>query len=157
MNVFELLLAPKRTQRKIQRLEAKKQALEYSLLPGAIRYDTDKVQASPSDQMSERVTQIEGINEEIRSLKEIYLREIEEIERVCEGLTGQEGRPDDDGSTVLIMYYVGNEKMEDIADQIGYAVSYVYKIRKRAQRELSAKINAKDKKDKKDNFNCDRV
>lgn len=157
MNVFEILLAPKRTQRKIQRLEAKAQAIEYSLLPAAIRYDLDKVQTSPSDQMSERVTQIEQIQEQIRILKEIYLREIEEIERACEGLTGQEGRPDDDGRTVLIMYYVGNDSMEEIADQIGYALSYTYKIRKRAQRELSAKINAKDKKDKKDNFICVKV
>ena len=46
------------------RLKAKHDALESCLLPGAIRYDKDKVQTSPDDTMSKVISEIADLEKE---------------------------------------------------------------------------------------------
>ena len=50
---------------KIKRLERTIESLRYNLLPGAIRYDKDRVDTSPQDGMSELFAKIDVYEREL--------------------------------------------------------------------------------------------
>ena len=66
---YEYLTRPRKLKNKILRLQEKKEALEYSLLPGAIRYDKPAVDHSPVDKMSEIMAKIDEIDRNIINIK----------------------------------------------------------------------------------------
>lgn len=56
--------------RKEKRLLERVEALRLSLLPCGIRYDRDKVQNSPSDQMTETMAKIDDVERELMEVGE---------------------------------------------------------------------------------------
>lgn len=125
-----VLDAPRLTQLKVRQLESRIRALEYSLLLSRIRYDQDKVQTSPDDQMSKVAARIDEIERQIKSLKMQVPRQVEAIREVCGQLESEEER------TVIVMYYIGGFHMDEIAEAVGYSMRAAYRIRKRAQEHL---------------------
>lgn len=130
--VYQLLDAPRRTRYQIKQLEAKRQAVEYAMMPGGIRYDKDKVQTSPSDQMPERAAELDEIDRRLLSLKDRYLKEVSAIEEACHRLT------DDAECTVLIMRYIGGDSVRRIGRQLSYSRSGVYAVMRRGCKNLDA-------------------
>lgn len=128
--VYQFLAAPRRTRLKILQLEAKKQALESSLSPQGISYDGDRVQTTPEDRMAAVYAEIDALDRRIKELKLSAVDEINAVEAACAKLDEETER------TVMIMYYVGGQEMEEIAKKIQYSVQSVYKFRRLGQKNI---------------------
>lgn len=149
--VYRLLTAPRTTKNKIKQLEARANALAYTLLPSGIRYDRAKVQTSPDDQLLKVTAKLDEIEREIKKLKGQMLRQVEEIREACNHLEKEEER------TVLVMYYIGGFHMDKIAEAIGYSVQSAYRIRKKAQMHLDEVVKRKIKVEKNEKNKCDMM
>ena len=63
--VYDFLMGPYHKRLEIQRKESLIAELRSCLLPGAIRYDADKVQSSPGDQLSEVMAKIDEMERQV--------------------------------------------------------------------------------------------
>lgn len=128
--VYQLLTGPRKTRYKIEQLKARRQALRYSMLPGGIRYDIDKVQTSPSDMMPEKMGELAELEEKIQRLEALHRRQIEDIETACSKLSDELQR------TVIMMFYVGGIPVRGIAETLHYTAPTIYKARRQGQTAL---------------------
>ena len=104
------------------RLKAKHDELESCLLPAAIRYDKDKVQTSPDDQMSRIIAEINALEVEMAKVQHKKSRQIEIIDKAISSLVSDEER------TALTMRYINRIPVSDIALAMGYAEPTIYKF-----------------------------
>ena len=92
--------------------------LRSMLLPGAIRYDKDKVQASPNeDSISDTVTKVIELEEKIRMENN--------VEKV-----------------ILYKRYFGNESFENIAVECGYSWRWIHKLHNDALKHFDKIYNS---------------
>lgn len=87
-------------------------SLAWSLVPGAIRYDTVKVQTSPQDRMAEAMGSIDGAQRKLRELDRRRRREQETIRELCMRCI----ELDDRERYVILKRYLYREKWQDIFD-----------------------------------------
>lgn len=104
------------------RLKAKRDELETCLLPAAIRYDKDKVQTSPDDQMSKVVAEINALETEMAEVQLLKTQQIEKIELAVNSLESDEER------TALTMRYINRRPVAEIADDMGYSEPTIYRF-----------------------------
>lgn len=104
------------------RAKAKHDELESCLLPGAIRYDKDKVQTSPEDTMSKIVAEIDELRNLMNSLQIAKANRIKQIDKVISSLSSEEER------TALTMRYINRIPVSEIALAMGYAEPTIYKF-----------------------------
>lgn len=104
------------------RLKAKHDELETCLLPGAIRYDRDKIQTSPEDSMSKIISEINELELEMARIQKKKSQQIEKIYKEISRLASDEQR------TALIMRYINRISVTDIAEAMGYAEPTIYKL-----------------------------
>lgn len=109
---------------------------EAMLLPAAIRYDKDKVQASPSDQMSEGVAKIADMQAVLS--ESIYRLQKKQIEAETMLRQLNDGRKRE----VMRWYYltlIDNRVLtwREVAIRMNYYESYVKKLHRYALEELS--------------------
>lgn len=123
---------PRGCDNKIKRLEVTIEALKCSLLPSGIRYDTDRVQTSPSDRMMETYARIDELE---RELVEENLKRSQAILAVD---LAMDKMPDSQGKTILMEYYIGRISMPKIADGMGFTPRHCYRLRKQAMEEFCA-------------------
>ena len=131
-SIYQLLYAPRRIDQQIGRINAKIRSLRESLQLSGVRYDTDRVQSSPSDRMSAVIAEIDALEHKRDALVDARMKAVEQIEAAADRLSDETER------TVLYMQYVGHERMDDIAETIGFSRSRLYEIRSRALRSLDA-------------------
>lgn len=110
--------------KKIERLQSKKQQLEWSLLPAGIRYDKDRVQTTPEDSMLAICTDIAEVDTEITML---MMKRAEQVKTVYDTI---EKMQDMDEQTVIIQRYIMRTPIKDIAKTACYSVEWVQKKRK---------------------------
>ncbi|MBR4668428.1 MAG: sigma-70 family RNA polymerase sigma factor [Butyrivibrio sp.] len=103
------------------RLKAKHDELETCLLPGAIRYDKDKVQTSPDDQMSRIAAEIHDLELEMARVQRCKAVQIEKIEKAIVNLADEE-------RTALTMRYINRVSVAAIAKDMGYSVQRIYQF-----------------------------
>lgn len=120
----------------IKRLEAEIYRNRAMLLPGAVRYDTDRVQVSPRDRMAEIMAKVGDLIEE-QTRKRVALAEkrdriIEEIHEI----KGAKGAC----ASVLYYRYVMRLRYESVADAVGYSVAHVKKLHRWGLDEFERKI-----------------
>lgn len=108
--------------RKELKLRRHIEELRYSLLPSGIRYDKDKVQTSPMDQMLEALSEIDHYERErLKVVKTLIdIRSI--IARKLIILPQKE-------YFVLNEYYLRLRSIKNIADDMECSVQYVYRLR----------------------------
>ena len=123
------------TSRKIDERQLQLRFLESKLLPSGIRYDTERVQTSPSEQMPEIMGEIEKVQQEIDQLKGTLIHEITEVGTVIDKLGN------DNEKTVLKMYFLSFADIPDIAKALHYSIDGVYTIRRRGIRNIDSFIN----------------
>ena len=104
------------------RLKAKHDELETCLLPSGIRYDRDKVQTTPDDQMSKLVSEIVELEKEMARVQVCKSNQITKIEEAVNSLESVEQR------TALTMRYINRIPVTKIADEMGYAEPTIYKF-----------------------------
>ena len=103
--VYTFLTQVRRTELKIAQKIAKREQLECCLLPGALRYDTAKVQTSASDKMPDVMAEVADLDADIEALKRRAAEQTNEICDVIDMLDSEESK------TVLMMYYI--QRMQD--------------------------------------------
>ena len=105
-------------------------ALRSCLLPKAITYDGDKVQTSPSDQMSDVMALIDELEREVVKMNREKSKLIIEISGKIAKL------PNHTEQEILMGFYVAGYRMGRIAGMVGYSKSQAYLIRTRAVEHL---------------------
>ena len=105
-------------------------ALYSCLLPKAITYDGDRVQASPSDQMGDVMALVNELQGEVRKMQREKAALISEI---C-GKISQ--LPDRTEQEILMGFYVAGYRMGKVAGMVGYSKTQAYCIRARAVEHL---------------------
>ncbi len=131
IEVKQLLNRPRKIDEEKEKIRTQIEELYASLLPKAIRYDTDKVQSSPTDKQAEVVVRIRELeNEEM-------LLDIKRDEALVEALNAIRKLSDRNEQNVLICFHINGYTEEDTADRVGYSVSHMWEIKKRAIRHLT--------------------
>lgn len=115
----------------IKRLCSKRDALQSCLIPGAIQYDSDRVQTSPSDKMPDTVAEIVEIDNKIRRLAQERAETIIKITDMIDLLE------DNIEKDVLYERYISQRKISEIAEEMAYTRDAVYKIHRKAVKHLS--------------------
>lgn len=108
---------------KIKRLERTIESLRYNLTPGAIRYDKDRVDTSPQDQMTELFAKIDQYE---RELQVEYAKRAEVVLKVDNALNRMN---DTKERIVLKEYYIGKINLRDIADGLGITVRHCIRLK----------------------------
>lgn len=132
--VYEFLNSVRTYDLQLMRLATQKRALEMCLLPSGIRYDKDKVQTSPEDQLSKICADIDRINCEMAHIGIKKAQRIVEIEKIIDEL------PEEEQKIVMTLCYIEHKSIQGIADKLGYSTDWVYKKRRKATEIIARKI-----------------
>ena len=111
---YDFLMQIRRKGIIIRRKETQRDELRACLLPGAIRYDRDRVQSTPTDKMADVIARVDELDREIEQLRREKATLVIEISDAIEKLE------DDNEKTVLT----------ELADAINYSVRRAYHFRK---------------------------
>lgn len=122
---YDFLMQIRRKEIIIRRKETQRDELRACLLPGAVRYDRDKVQSTPTDKMSDVMARVDELDREIEQLRREKATLVIEISDAIEKLE------DDNEKTVLTEFYIARASMTQAADAINYSVRRAYDFRKR--------------------------
>ena len=120
--VYEILMRPRKIRAEIGRINAEIEGLRLSMLPGAIRYDSDKVQSSPDDPMSRYAERMETLESKRDRLRTEYLDAQDDIVQKISML------PDEREALVLEMRFVGGSDFKTIADEISTGIRNMFRI-----------------------------
>lgn len=123
--VHDKLTAPRRTKRKIAVTKAQMERLRVMMLPGAIRYDKDSVQTSPQDPMLVFAEKMDELTRQAKDLELLYMNEYKEVEAMAETL-------DDAHRDVIKLRYLAEYRPVEIAIELNYSESTVYKLKREA-------------------------
>lgn len=121
---------------KIRRKKMQAAELRACLLPGAIRYDLDKVQTSPEDQMSIIVAELNAVEKEIEELNQKRAEWVLIAMKLIESLDTADERE----KTVLSEFYISKVPMCCIMDDMHVSKSAAYRFRKSGMKKISEKI-----------------
>ena len=125
LELYEILNAPGKTKRNIAVTKVQMEKLRITMLPSAIRYDKDSVQASPKDTMPIFAEKIEKLDKKVKRLEKQYMEQYENAEKLIDRLENKY-------RGVLKLKYLANCRPKEIAQDLNYAESYVYKLHKDA-------------------------
>ena len=98
---------------RISRLENTIEALKLNLLPGAIRYDKDKVQTSSQNPMEDLFAKIDEYEREMLDLKNKRAEAVLAVDNALQKMK------DCKEQRVLLEYYIGRISIPDIAVGMG--------------------------------------
>lgn len=115
------------------RLKAKHDELETCLLPAAIRYDKDKVQTSPDDQMSKICAEIHELELEMAKVQRKKFIQIEKIEKAVNALADEE-------RTALTMRYINRVSVSAIAEAMGYSEQRIYQFMDKGGAQIAKRL-----------------
>lgn len=121
----------------ILRLLSKKKMLESCLYPSGIRYDIDKVQGSPENQLEKLTGEIFEVERKIRDLYSSKLDKAAEIEALINQVESEEFR------TILTLRYIGHMSINKIAESMSYSPDWVYKKHRKAVDEVGKIMKAR--------------
>lgn len=121
---YDFLMQIRRKEIIIRRKETQRDELRACLLPGAIRYDRDRVQSTPTDKMADVIVRVDELDREIEQLRREKASLVIEISDAIETLE------DDYERTVLTEFYIARAPMAEVADAINYSVRRAYYFRK---------------------------
>lgn len=137
MRVEEWLHKPERLKIKMMQLKNVRDEYEMCLLPGAITYDRGRVDAQPTDRVTEIMAKISDIDLEIEKLGRIRAAALDERLQVLATLGERE-------EYILTAYDIRGERMEDVAEAISFEVSWCYRLRRKALKTLRLRPSDKE-------------
>lgn len=111
---YDFLMQIRRKEIIIRRKETQRDELRACLLPGAIRYDRDRVQSTPTDKMADVIVRVDELDREIEQLRREKASLVIEISDAIETLE------DDNEKTVLTEFYIARAPMTEVANAINY-------------------------------------
>jgi DNA-directed RNA polymerase specialized sigma subunit len=136
--VYAFFGRPRLHENKIKRIEVTLEELRSCLLPGAIRYDKEKVDSSPKDSMADVFARIDELERELESERENKKCAILEIDRALMQV------PEGPYKTMLAEYYIGRISIDKIADGMGVSRRHCFRIKKKAVETFAEIMNRKE-------------
>lgn len=130
---YEFLNSARVLHWQLLRLKSKHDELETCLLPAAIRYDKDKVQISPDDQMSKICAEIHELELEMARVQRRKYTQIEKIERAINDLPDEE-------RTALTMRYINRKSVTEIAEKMGYSEQRIYQFMDKGGAQIAKRL-----------------
>lgn len=137
MTVKQFLYSVRDEQKEIEELTDRIYEMRMSLLPAGIRYDTDKVQTSPSDTISDRMAEITDYMKQMEEKKIELIRRRKQAQKMIDDLQDSRQRQ------VLDLYFLSVKRlsMEDVSAMIGYSRKQTFRIYKSALQNLIMTLN----------------
>lgn len=123
------LSAPRKTMARIGSLQSQIKVLEMATLPGAIRYDKDKVQSTPVNKQEEIIA---DIDERWRKLVEQQKKLVEETTE----LTDMFSQLDLEKSRIMQCYYIAGMSWSKVAEEVNYSERHLYRLKGEAIADL---------------------
>lgn len=111
----------------IETLKMRIQELEYTLLPSGIRYDTSKVQTSPSDRMLETAARIDVLERKMRKKLEQLDADMVKAIGIVQAMPTPQYR-----QLLTLRYLTGKMSWEEVAKEMGFSVDHVKGYMKKA-------------------------
>lgn len=139
--LYGILNRPRFLTYRIQQINAQIMNLESCLYPGAIRYDREKVDSSPSDKMPQIVAEIVDLEKERERLEKEVGVSKDTLIRFCESNLSEEL-----DRTVIIMHYIGKQTFEQIGVALSYSKGWVWHTYDRAIDILEEALMKKETK-----------
>ena len=127
--LLNILTAPRWIRQDIADLESEMEAYRQTMGLSGIRYDQDKVQASPKDRMPDYAARVEGLLKNIKRKQQEYLKAHDKVKRMANKLDGVE-------KSIIIQRYLEEKRYEDIADSFPMSESQMYRYRHEAIEKL---------------------
>lgn len=121
--------------RTIWRLQLRRDELQSCLLPGSVRYDTDRVQSSPQDRFADVAAEVADLDCTIRELMRAKAEAIMDLSHKIEALD------DEREKVILTAYYISSKPMPEIAERIGYSLPHTYRLRRSGATKLDNNDN----------------
>lgn len=136
--VHDFLIKPRKIRAQIRQTQSQIDGLRLSMLPGAIRYDKDRVQSSigEGDQLAEYAARLTELEHELDLLRGEYLDAQDAIVDASSCLT-----EDDYGATIILMRYISEVDFSDIADEIGMTRRHMFRYYKTALENLDKYVS----------------
>ena len=119
--VHNILDQPRRLAIRIKRLTEEREALIGVLMPGGMDMN-DRIQKSPEDVMAKVMAEVADIDEEIERLTARRALAMIEVVKMLQG--------DDRRLEVLSMWYVSRMTIREIAKEMHFAESTIYRLRR---------------------------
>ena len=116
---------------RISRLENTIEALKLNLLPGAIRYDKDKVQTSSQNPMEDLFAKIDEYEREMLDLKNKRAEAVLAVDNALQKMK------DCKEQRVLLEYYIGRISIPDIAVGMGITNRHCLRLKNNGVSMLS--------------------
>jgi hypothetical protein len=135
MNVKQFLYSIRDEYKEIEELKMRIEELGTSLLPQGIRYDKDRVQTSPTDMTTDRMSEL-GDYEAMLQRKLVRLNRRRMIAQIkINVLTDSRQRQ------ILDLYFLSDRryKMADVAALVGYSEEQTYRLYHRALKNMTVK------------------
>lgn len=104
----------------IETLQLRIKELQMSLLPRGIRYDTDKVQTSPSDQMLEVAAKLDALERKMQTKLVKLNNDMVKAMTIVQAMPTPEYR-----QLLTLRYLTGRMSWDQIAEVMGYSVDHV--------------------------------
>lgn len=124
MDAKRYLYSIRDEQKEIQSLERRINEAEMSLLPGGIRYDSEKVQTSPrGDTMADMVAKLDEYVQELRERVAVLTERKEKAQRIINQIDSATER------TILSELFLSSPRMriDQVADTIGRSTRDTYR------------------------------
>lgn len=119
---YRTLNEARRLDGEIKRRRMHIEELETILMPKAIRYDTDKVQHEPVDNLADIVVEIAQLRSEIVELQRKMIQAANIVRELIEGLEN------DNQKNVLTCRFIRCMTQEDTARRLGYSGRHIQRI-----------------------------
>ena len=105
----------------VETLQLRIKELQLSLLPSGIRYDTDKVQTSPTDKMIEVAAKVDALERQMQKKLTALNADMVRAIAIVQAMPTPEYR-----QLLTLRYLTGTRtSWEQIADVMGYSVDHV--------------------------------
>lgn len=122
----------------IETLQLRIKELEFSLLPSGIRYDSDRVQTSPSDRMLETAAKIDALERRMKKKLEQLNADMCKAVEIVQAMPTPAYR-----QLITLRYLTGKMSWEDVAEVMGYSVDHVKGHMHRSALREAGKVNTR--------------
>jgi DNA-directed RNA polymerase specialized sigma subunit len=129
--LYSKLKEPRRISIKIKSINAEIEHIRGLMLPGAIRYDRERVDTSPEDKMQKLFAQLD----EKERARDEMLNDLFEAVKVVK--TYSELIPDDREKAIVLMRFNACLEWDEIAERLGYAKRHVIRLYNKGLEELN--------------------
>lgn len=129
--LFDKLNRVRSIKEEINSKRIKLESLEACLLPGAIRYDVDRVQSTAGDKLPNLMDEILAVRKDIDNLQTDLDNAVKSVSHMIDKL------PNINQRNVFYKRYLDVKHFEDISEELSYSIDSIYSMHRKGMKWLS--------------------